>query len=91
MEIAKNNGDTALVEKLTENGEPPYYGKDVTWKSAAYINYLSNYMARNPAFRIQATTPFGTSVHLNMGCLIKSTTSVALLIHSVMFTSSFMT
>jgi pimeloyl-ACP methyl ester carboxylesterase len=51
MEIAKNNGDTALVEKLTENGEPPYYGKDVTWKSAAYINYLSNYMARNP--RIQ--------------------------------------
>jgi len=51
MEIAKNNGDTALIEKLAKNGEPPYYGKDVTWKSAAYINYLSSYMARNPHIR----------------------------------------
>ena len=48
MEIAKNNGDTALIEKLTANGEPPYYGKDVTWKSAAYLNYLSAYMASDP-------------------------------------------
>lgn len=48
MEIAENNGDTALVKKLKTNGEPPYYGKDVTWKSAVYLNYLSSYMARNP-------------------------------------------
>ena len=48
MEIAENNGDTALVKKLKANGEPPYYGKHVTWKSAVYLNYLSSYMARNP-------------------------------------------
>ena len=48
MEIAKNKGDTALIERLTANGEPPYYGKDVTWKSAVYLNYLSEYMAENP-------------------------------------------
>jgi len=51
MEIAKNNGDTALIEKLTANGEPPYYGKDVTWKSAVYLNYLNSYMASNPGIR----------------------------------------
>lgn len=48
MEIAKSKGDYALVNQLEANGAPPYYGKDVTWKSAAYINYLSNYMASNP-------------------------------------------
>lgn len=48
MEIAENNGDTALIEQLAANGEPPYYGKDVTWKSAVYLNYLSAYMAGNP-------------------------------------------
>lgn len=51
MEIAKNNGDTALVKKLQANGEPPYYGKDVAWKSAVYLNYLSSYMARNLAIQ----------------------------------------
>lgn len=51
MEIAKNNGDTALIEQLAANGEPPYYGEDVTWKSAAYINYLNSYMASNPGIR----------------------------------------
>lgn len=51
MEIAENNGDTALVEQLKANGEPPYYGKDVTWKSAPYLNYLSAYMASKPGIR----------------------------------------
>lgn len=49
MEIAEINSDTALIEKLKANGEPPYYGEDVTWKSAVYINYLNNYMAGNPS------------------------------------------
>ncbi len=48
MDIAKNNGDTEIVEKLTANGEPPYYGKNVTWKSAVYLNYLSMVMTNNP-------------------------------------------
>ena len=36
------------MEKLKANGEPPYYGKDVKWKSAVYLNYLSGIMASNP-------------------------------------------
>ena len=48
LEIAQSKGDTALIERLMANGEPPYYGNDVTWKSAVYLNYLSAYMAANP-------------------------------------------
>ncbi|NLY43304.1 MAG: alpha/beta hydrolase [Clostridiaceae bacterium] len=48
LEIAQSKGDTALIERLKANGMPPYYGKDVTWKSAVYLNYLSAYMAENP-------------------------------------------
>ncbi len=48
LEIAESKNDAALIKKLKANGEPPYYGKDVTFKSAVYLNYLSAYMARNP-------------------------------------------
>jgi pimeloyl-ACP methyl ester carboxylesterase len=51
LEIARERGDTEKIDKLTTNGPPPYYGKDVTWKSAEYLNYLSSYMARNPAIQ----------------------------------------
>jgi hypothetical protein len=45
MKIAENNGNADLINKLKANGEPSYYGKDVTWKS---LNYLSAYMGSNP-------------------------------------------
>lgn len=48
LEIAESKGDTGVVKSLLANGEPPYYGKYVTWKSAMYLNYLSAYMAQNP-------------------------------------------
>lgn len=48
MEIASEKNDSSIIDKLEENGVPPYYGKDVTWKSAVYLNYLSDYMTRNP-------------------------------------------
>lgn len=51
MDLAREAGNTQLVTQLTNNGEPPYYGADVTWKSAAYLNYLSNAMAQNPQVR----------------------------------------
>ncbi|HQC82680.1 MAG TPA: alpha/beta hydrolase [Bacillota bacterium] len=51
MELAGNSGDTALMKRLKANGEPPYYGEDVTWKSAVYLNYLSAYMANLPDVR----------------------------------------
>lgn len=48
MEIAGDRGDAQTIETLKSNGAPPYYGKDVTRKSAAYLNYLSSYMTQNP-------------------------------------------
>ncbi len=48
LQISIKNQDTKQVEKLKKNGEPPYYGKDVTWKSADYLNLLSSVMAKNP-------------------------------------------
>ena len=51
MQIAEQKGDTALVAKLRANGAPPYYGSDVTWKSAVYLNYLNNAMARQPGIQ----------------------------------------
>jgi len=47
IEIAKEKNDTATLKKLETNGVPPYYGKDVIWKSAVYLNYLSEYMTHN--------------------------------------------
>lgn len=48
LKIAEDRGDTEKIAKLKANGRPPYYGSDVTWKSAEYLNYLSSYMSSNP-------------------------------------------
>lgn len=49
LQLAKENGDTETVEKLQAQKRPPYYGNDVTWKSASYLMYLSDYMTKNPS------------------------------------------
>ncbi len=48
LEISIKKGDTDKMVKLIENGAPPYFGDDVTWKSAEYLNYLGNEMNQNP-------------------------------------------
>lgn len=48
LEIAAQRGDTDMVNRLKANGEAPYYGNDMVWKSALYLNYLSSYMASLP-------------------------------------------
>ncbi len=48
MQIARERGDDKTVATLEANDPPPYYGSDVTWKSAAYLQYLSAVMASNP-------------------------------------------
>jgi pimeloyl-ACP methyl ester carboxylesterase len=47
MEIAVKRNEQKIIQQLQKNGLPPYYGKDVTWKSAVYLNYLSAEMAHN--------------------------------------------
>jgi pimeloyl-ACP methyl ester carboxylesterase len=49
IKLAEEKGDTQKAEELRLQGPPPYFGKDVTWKSATYLMYLSSYMARNPS------------------------------------------
>lgn len=49
LELAVAADDRKTIDKLEANGPPPYYGSDVVWKSAVYLNYLSAAMAQNPA------------------------------------------
>ncbi|OAA95097.1 proline iminopeptidase [Clostridium coskatii] len=48
IKIAQIKNNTNKITKLRSNGHPPYYGTDVTWKSAEYLNYLSSYMQKDP-------------------------------------------
>ena len=48
MDIAQECGDEKTVNSLIKQGEAPYYEGNIALQSATYLNYLSNYMARNP-------------------------------------------
>ncbi|MGI6145726.1 MAG: hypothetical protein ACOYED_08185 [Peptococcia bacterium] len=89
LEIAQSKNDATLMKRLKANGEPPYYGKDVTWKSAVYLNYLSAIWREIPKSTIPDTIPSVTSLPRNRGCLIRSTIYVALSTHIIMYTNSF--
>ena len=45
---AQERGDTGQVEKLKNQGPPPYYGNDVAWKEATYLLDTFSYMNQNP-------------------------------------------
>ena len=47
LKIATDRGDTKQIEKLKNQGPPPYYGKGAVWKVAVYSQYLSDYMTKN--------------------------------------------
>ena len=88
MQIAEQKGDTALVAKLRANGAPPYYGSDVTWKSAVYLNYLNNAMARQPGIQNPGYNTLQISLLLSTACLTRSTSSGVLSTLSTMCISS---
>lgn len=48
LALAKEKEDFNKIKKLEANGLPPYYGNDVTMKSAEYLQYLSDEMLKNP-------------------------------------------
>ena len=89
LEIARLKHDDAIVKRLIANGEPPYYGKDVTWKSAVYLNYLSVNMSSNPKIPIRGYSTLRDLISADTGCSIKSTFSAALSEPIIMCTSSF--
>jgi pimeloyl-ACP methyl ester carboxylesterase len=45
---ARERGDTAKVDALTQQGPPPYYGSGMAWKEAAFLMDTFNYMNANP-------------------------------------------
>lgn len=49
LRLAQERGDTNQVEKLKQQGPPPYYSNDVALKSGTYLIEMSNYMTKNPA------------------------------------------
>jgi pimeloyl-ACP methyl ester carboxylesterase len=49
MDLAQERRDLKKVEKLTQQGPPPYYGEGVAMKQAAYVLDTFNYMNDNPA------------------------------------------
>jgi len=51
LDWARQRGDTAKVEALTQQGPPPYYGPGTAWKEAAYLTDTFAYMNQNPAIR----------------------------------------
>jgi hypothetical protein len=91
LEIASEKGDAALIKKLAANGVPPYYGGDVTWKSAVYLNYLSAYMASEPGIRNPGYNTFRDIGSSEYGLLDSSIFSAASCSRITMCTSSSMT
>ena len=46
---AQERGDVEKIARLQNQGPPPYYGKGVALKEAAYLTDTFNYMNQNPA------------------------------------------
>jgi len=47
MKMAKENGDTKVVQKLKNQSLPPYYGKEAVWKAETYYSYIGDCMEKN--------------------------------------------
>ena len=58
LSLAEENGNIKKVEKLTKQGPPPYYGKDVAWQEAAFLMDTFSYMNANPAIADNGANTF---------------------------------
>lgn len=47
MKMAKENGNTNVVQKLKKQSLPPYYGKGAVWKAETYYSYIGYCMGKN--------------------------------------------
>lgn len=48
LDLLEQRGDTAKVAQLKEQGPPPYYGKGVAMKEAAFLTETYSYMNADP-------------------------------------------
>ncbi len=58
LQWAQERGDLNQVQKLTQQGPPPYYGKGVAWKEAAFLMDTFTYMNANPAISDNGANTF---------------------------------
>jgi pimeloyl-ACP methyl ester carboxylesterase len=58
LDWARERGDEKKVKTLLAQGPPPYYGKGVAWKQAAYLLETFAYMNQNPAISDNGTNTF---------------------------------
>jgi pimeloyl-ACP methyl ester carboxylesterase len=47
LQLARERGDSAQVTKLTTQGPPPYYDKNIVWEQSAYLMETFDYMNAN--------------------------------------------
>ena len=71
LEIAEQRGDAGIVRRLRAYGQAPYYGKDMIWKSALYLNYLSFYMGSLPEIHNRGYNTFRDVLSEEYGLLDK--------------------
>lgn len=59
LKMAKDSGDTKQIEKMKNQGLPPYHGKDVVWKFSTLSQYLSKHMTKNSEIEGAGYNTFG--------------------------------
>lgn len=57
LDLAQQQGNTAKLEQLREQGPPPYYGDGVAWKQVNYLRDTYAYMNQDPDIRGGFNTP----------------------------------
>ena len=71
MDWAQERGDLQKVERLQQQGPPPYYGDGIAMKQAAYLMDTFNYMNQDPAIPNSGFNTFGDLASVEYGLLDK--------------------
>lgn len=58
LDWARQRGDFAKVDRLLKQGPPPYYGRGMSLKEAAFLTDTYSYMNQNPAILDNGTNTF---------------------------------
>ncbi|MBW9146723.1 alpha/beta hydrolase [Clostridium sp. CM027] len=59
LKMAKDSRDIKQIEKMKNQGLPPYHGKDVVWKFSTLSQYLSKHMTKNSEIERAGYNTFG--------------------------------
>src|SRR5436305_3591161 len=70
LKFAAEQGDSATVQTLRQNGPPPYTGDGMAWKYAAYLDVLNRYMGAPP---LLLTLQLASALTPEYGLLDKAT------------------